>query len=459
MSDQTLLSLIHNKNILEDIISEVPFEKLLRISQRNKVLQKIIKISPNIYKKLSQKKNLIYSICLLIDHNKNFRENPSKIISKFLELPFMAFGHIKVLYGESIDFICQVTEKQYTYLLCGQNGLFLSSVNFDTNEVTNLEIKNEKNEKIPNSVYPTKLGEGFYLFNSKTCLYGINLNKDNNNLNANKLFENKGSNELLSITTLTNTNFLVSTDKGECLYFTLDPAFLTVKLNYSIKDKSIFSYLKFNEDIILTYSGNVIYSININKNGEIIEQKIEHEKEIFSLSINKTNEYIASGGIDGTLIIWSINSKGKLKKINCFEKLHSKLIYSILALKNGDFCSCGQDCKLVIFDTKKLTTTITFNKLEHLIGSVIELNDERICVATYDSRITIFNKVTGNIDAIISNIYSIPKYMIENDNLSIITCKYNQCVDIIGDKIENIEKSLIVDSETNSLFFDVNEAF
>ena len=60
MSDQTLLSLIHNKNILEDIISEVPFEKLLRISQRNKVLQKIIKISPNIYKKLSQKKNLIY---------------------------------------------------------------------------------------------------------------------------------------------------------------------------------------------------------------------------------------------------------------------------------------------------------------------------------------------------------------------------------------------------------------
>ena len=56
MSDQTLLSLIHNKNILEDIISEVPFEKLLRISQRNKVLQKIIKISPNIYKKLSQKK-------------------------------------------------------------------------------------------------------------------------------------------------------------------------------------------------------------------------------------------------------------------------------------------------------------------------------------------------------------------------------------------------------------------
>ena len=147
MSDQTLLSLIHNKNILEDIISEVPFEKLLRISQRNKVLQKIIKISPNIYKKLSQKKNLIYSICLLIDHNKNFRENPSKIISKFLELPFMAFGHIKVLYGESIDFICQVTEKQYTYLLCGQNGLFLSSVNFDTNEVTNLVIKNKKKKQ------------------------------------------------------------------------------------------------------------------------------------------------------------------------------------------------------------------------------------------------------------------------------------------------------------------------
>ena len=57
MSTKSLLSLIHNKNILDEILSEVPFEKLLRISQRNKVLQKIIKISPNIYKKLSQKKN------------------------------------------------------------------------------------------------------------------------------------------------------------------------------------------------------------------------------------------------------------------------------------------------------------------------------------------------------------------------------------------------------------------
>ena len=129
MSDQTLLSLIHNKNILEDIISEVPFEKLLRISQRNKVIQKITKISPKIYEKISKKKNLINSICLLIDNNKHFREDPSKIISKFLELPFMAFEHIKVLYGESIDFMCQVTEKQYTYLLCGHNNLFFTIAN------------------------------------------------------------------------------------------------------------------------------------------------------------------------------------------------------------------------------------------------------------------------------------------------------------------------------------------
>ena len=40
MSTKSLLSLIHNKNILDEILSEVPFEKLLRISQRNKFLQK-----------------------------------------------------------------------------------------------------------------------------------------------------------------------------------------------------------------------------------------------------------------------------------------------------------------------------------------------------------------------------------------------------------------------------------
>ena len=455
MSEQTLLTLIHNKNILEDILSEVPFEKLLRISQRNKVIQKITKISPKIYEKISKKKNLINSICLLIDNNKHFREDPSKIISKFLELPFMAFEHIKVLYGESIDFMCQVTEKQYTYLLCGQK-IFLSSVNFDTKKVTNLEIKNEKNESISNSIYPTKLGEGIYLFNSKMILYGINLLKDNN-LKANKLYEN--NDQLLSITSLTNTHFFVSTDKGDCLYFKLDPAFLSVKLKYIIKDKSIYSYIKFNENMILSYSGNAIYSIYINENNGVIEQRIDHPKEIFSLSINKTNQYIASGGIDGTLIIWEINSIGRLKKIRSFEKLHSKLIYDILALKNGDFCSCGQDYKLVIFDTKKLTLTITFNKLEHAIGSIIELNDERICVATYDNRITIFNKVSGNIDVILKNTFSTPKYMIENDNLSIIACKYNQCVDIIGDTIENIDKNIKVDDDSNVLIFDVNEEF
>lgn len=56
MSTKSLLSLIHNKNILDEILSEVPFEKLLRISQRNKFLQKKIKISLEIYKIISKKK-------------------------------------------------------------------------------------------------------------------------------------------------------------------------------------------------------------------------------------------------------------------------------------------------------------------------------------------------------------------------------------------------------------------
>ena len=44
--------------------------------------------------------------------------------------------------------------------------------------------------------------------------------------------------------------------------------------------------------MILTYSGNAIYSIYINENNQEIEQRIDHPKEIFSLSINKTNQYL-----------------------------------------------------------------------------------------------------------------------------------------------------------------------
>ena len=48
--------------------------------------------------------------------------------------------------------------------------------------------------------------------------------------------------------------------------------------------------------------------------------------------------------------------------------------------------------------------------------------------------------------------------MIENDNFSIIICKFNQCVDIIGCKIEFFENNIDYD-DTGLLIFDVNEAF
>ena len=391
MSTKSLLSLIHNKNILDEILSEVPFEKLLRISQRNKFLQKKIKISLEIYKIISKKKNSLNSICLLIDKNEKLKEMPEKVISKFIEIPFMAYEQIKVSYENSIEFICQVTEKQYTYLLCGHNNLFLSTINFKNGGVYNLEILNKNNEKILNSIYPTKLGDGIYLFNSKFSLFGINLIKDDNNLIASELYNNQyNKNDLLSITTITKTSFLVSSEKGDCLYFILDPIFLKAKLIFEIKDKNIFSYLNYDNDLIITYSGNIIYLISI--------------------------------------------------------------------LNNGDFCSCGQDSKLFIFDIKKLSIIVTFNQLEHAIGCAIELKDERICVSSYDNRITIFNKSTGNVDAILNNLFSVPKFMIENDNFSIIICKFNQCVDIIGCKIEFFENNIDYD-DTGVLIFDVNEAF
>ena len=459
MSTKSLLSLIHNKNILDEILSEVPFEKLLRISQRNKFLQKKIKISLEIYKIISKKKNSLNSICLLIDKNEKLKEMPEKVISKFIEIPFMAYEQIKVSYENSIEFICQVTEKQYTYLLCGHNNLFLSTINFKNGGVYNLEILNKNNEKILNSIYPTKLGDGIYLFNSKFSLFGINLIKDDNNLIASELYNNQyNKNDLLSITTITKTSFLVSSEKGDCLYFILDPIFLKAKLIFEIKDKNIFSYLNYDNDLIITYSGNIIYLISILNNGEITNKQIPHQKEIFTISINKTKEYIASGGIDGTLIIWKINSNRKFIQIKHLEQLHSKLIFDILPLNNGDFCSCGQDSKLFIFDTKKLSIIVTFNQLEHAIGCAIELKDERICVSSYDNRITIFNKSTGNVDAILNNLFSVPKFMIENDNFSIIICKFNQCVDIIGCKIEFFENNIDYD-DTGILIFDVNEAF
>ena len=95
MSDNNILFKIHNKNIIQEILNDIPYKRLLKISEKNKKLQNLLKLNIKIYEKLSKNKNHIPLICSFLDINTSFRKNPKDLIFKLFYVPLMAFKHLK----------------------------------------------------------------------------------------------------------------------------------------------------------------------------------------------------------------------------------------------------------------------------------------------------------------------------------------------------------------------------
>jgi WD40 repeat protein len=364
-------------------------------------------------------------------------------------MPFMAFKHLKLSTNHNINYICKIKEKPNSFILCGEKKTFILSIE---DKIVENEIKTDKNESIKNGSFPVELGESNYLFNSENVLYGIDLSKSDN-YKANSLFSSDS--KLLKITVLTKISFIISNAIGDLLFFNMEPIFNTCLLTTKIKGHSIFSHIKFNENTIIGFSKFQIFTINCDK-GKIIKETIKYEKEIISMEINSNNKFLASGSVDGNLILYSINLNGELNVYSIYKTLHNKMIFQIIPLKNGNFCTCGNDEKLMILNITNEKKICKLSGIEHEISYAFELFDGRIFVFTFDNRGIVFNQNNGKIEIIFEDFFSVPKNVIESDNGALVLLKHNGDVDIMGvsDTFNEDNISMLDD---NVIYYDIKQ--
>ena len=454
MSDNNILFKIHNKNIIQEILNDIPYKRLLKISEKNKKLQNLLKLNIKIYEKLSKNKNHIPLICSFLDINTSFRKNPKDLIFKLFYVPLMAFKHLKISYGNKIECICKISQRNNSFIFCGENKIFYVKFNNKTGEVKLNEILSNLKESIKYTNYPTEINEMKYIFKSKSILYGIDLSEEDKLL-AKELYIHSENKEYDLIKKLTNTSFIIGTTDGECYYFSFDPVFFKVNLRINISIKNIYKYIVLNNETIICSSLNIIYTINCINDIKICENK-NNNTEIISLSLNTKNNILASGSINGTLILYSINLNGYFNMIFKKEKLHDYMIFEILPLKNGNFCTCGDDNKLIIFNVID-HSEISIN-FKHAIRCLMELDDEKMLVSSFDNKVIIFNKVNGKINAIIDNLFSVPKNIIICDDYSFLSLKYNGDVDIMGIDLNDVEKKINIDN-LDIIHYDINDDY
>ena len=456
MIDNNLLFKIHNISILKEILDDVPYHILLKLSERNKKLQNLLNLDLKIYENLSKRKYYISSICEFLDLNTSYRQNPQDIILKIFFAPFIAFKHLKLSYGNKIESIYKISQRNNSFILCGEKQMFYLNFDNKTGKINLNEILSESKQSIMHSKYPTEINEMKYLFKSNSILYGIDLSIENK-LIAKELYTNSENQEYDLILKLTNTSFIIGTIQGDCYYFTLDYVSFQVSLRIKISEKQIYNFIKVNNETIICSSLNTIYTINC-INGKTIYENCEDEKdnEIISLSLNTKNNILASGTINGTLTLYSINLNGFLEMIVKKENLHDYPIFQIIPLTNGNFCSCSDDNKLILIDVNNYKETEV--NFQHCVRCVIELNKDNLMVSSLDNKITILNKVNGKINVIFENLFSVPKNIFKCDDSSLLIHKFNGDVDIMGIDLNKLDKQFSIDN-LSIIHYDINDEY
>ncbi len=292
-----------------------------------------------------------------------------------------------------------------------------------------------------------------YLFDSKNIIYGIDLVNENK-LIAKELYHHPENQEYDLIKKLSNLSFIIGTTKGNCYFFTLDPVSFTVSLRIKISENPIYNYITLNNSRIVCSSINKLYTINC-INGKKINDIFEND-EIISLSMNTKNNILASGSISGTLTLYSIDINSDFKVIYKKEHLHDYVIFQIIPLKNGDFCTCGNDEKLMILNITNEKNICKLSGIEHEISFAFELFDGRIFVFTFDNRGIGFNRNNVKIEILFEDFFSVPKNVIVSDNGSLVLLKHNGDVDVMGVS-DNFNENSISMLDDNVIYYDIKQ--
>ena len=119
---------------------------------------------------------------------------------------------------------------------------------------------------------------------------------------------------------------------------------------------------------------------------------MDDHKTIIKCLYLLTNNLFASGGYAKTIYIYKYRED--FTNFTLFSQLkgHKEAVFSMLLAKNGSFLSGSSDRTVKIWDLNSCSCLCTFNLGRGHVTFVIQLNDGRVCTASNDALIRVFNE-------------------------------------------------------------------
>ena len=207
------------------------------------------------------------------------------------------------------------------------------------------------------------------------------------------------SNQVESVISIKGNKYLCSTgidrtiktwnrENQQCINTVQSPnnKFINSLLYFTYHQKNIH-----NEYVISCEDEIVVYSIEEDLSFQRIQHLDDHKTIIKCLYLLPNNLF-ASGGYAKTIYIYKYRED--FTNFTLFSQLkgHKEAVFSMLLAKNGSFLSGSSDRTVKIWDLNSCSCLCTFNLGRGHVTFVIQLNDGRVCTASNDALIRVFNE-------------------------------------------------------------------
>lgn len=210
----------------------------------------------------------------------------------------------------------------------------------------------------------------------------------------------------------------------------LDKTFLTSSYDHTIKEWD--------------YSGNLIHTYT------------GHTDTIFSLTRMDAERFVSlSGNSDNRMLIWNINSKGKVAEISLKD---SQVAHKVVRVSDDKVATAGGEFCLWDLASQKIITSIKEPFYTYGIGTVAKIAEDNIAVGSDNGLLILVDiKQSKVYKAIIKPHKGLIQVIIPTKNQQLITCDNNGSI-IISDleKYRRILAELSDYSKENDNYIKLN---
>ena len=202
-ANTNLLLKIHNKTILiNNILNDVSFYKLLLIFRFNKHFQKILNVNIETYKEMNLFRHNTKKILEIYNIDKTNRINPNQILIHLYRNPLKRYEYQEIYKNKNINFIFKLSNHQCSYLCIMEKSIEIIYYNFQTKVTDNKFVTN--NEEIIIDLFEISLGVVIYVDKNKLNLIDTN----ESTINSIIIFTPKY--EIINILKIIESQFIIS---------------------------------------------------------------------------------------------------------------------------------------------------------------------------------------------------------------------------------------------------------